>query len=125
MNSADRAVGRSSRIRRMNQSAILQLVYASQPIARTDVARILGLSQSTVNRLVEQLVQEGLLLEGGVRSRGSKGGRPARLIHFNANAGRIAVVDLSAVPWRAALVNLTGEIVQSFTAQPVFGDAGA
>ena len=125
MQHADLAVGRSSRIRRMNQSAILQLVYASQPIARTDLARTLGLSPSTVNRLVEHMVQVGLLIEGGIRTNGPGGGRPARLIRFNANAGRIAVVDLSAVPWRAALVNLTGEVVQSFTAQPTFGAAQA
>lgn len=125
MQRPDLAVGRSSRIRRMNQSAILQLVYASQPIARTDLARILGLSPSTVNRLVEQLVQDDLLFEGGVRANGARGGRPAQLIRFNADAGRIAVVDLSAVPWRAALTNLIGEPVRSFTAQPHFGQAQA
>ncbi len=100
MQSPDLAVGRSSRIRRMNQSATLQWVYASQPVARTDMARIFGLSPSTVNRLVEQMVQEGLLLEGGLRTNGNRVGRPARLIRFNADAGRIAVVDLNANPWQ-------------------------
>lgn len=125
MQQPDLITGGSSDIRRMNQSAILQLVYGSQPIARTQIATVLGLNPSTVNRLVEQLMQEGLLLDSGASNTTDRGGRPARLIRFNADAARIAVLDLSDAPWRAALTDLNGEIVQTFTATPVLGVAQA
>lgn len=125
MQQPDLITGDSSHIRRMNQSAILQLVYGSQPIARTQIATLLSLNPSTVNRLVEQLMQEGLLLDSGSSHTGDRGGRPARLIRFNADAARIAVLDLSDAPWRAALTDLNGEIVQTFTAMPILGVAQA
>lgn len=122
---ASLVTGGPSHLRRMNQEAILRLVQRAGPISRMEIAKTLGLNPSTVNRLVEQLVQAGLLLVVGERSTSRRGGRPARLVHFNANAAHVAALDLSNVPWRAALTNLAGEIVQTFEAVPAPGDAEA
>ena len=122
---SDLLTGGPSHIRRMNQEAILRLVQRAGPVSRMDIAKILGLNPSTVNRLVEQLVEAGLLLVGEERMSGRRGGRPARLIYFNAEAAHVAALDLSDVPWRAALTNLAGEVIQSFTATPRLGDREA
>lgn len=115
----------SQHVRRINQEAILQVVRQDGPVSRSDVARRLGLNPSTVNRLVEQLAEGGLLREEGEQSAGRQGGRPARLITFNGDAGHIIALDLSNRPWRAALANLNGEIAARFEADPTTGDAQA
>ncbi len=117
--------GGSQHIRRLNQEAILQLVKRSGPMSRTRIARELGLNPSTVNRLVEQLEASGLLTVSGEEAASSRGGRPARLVSYNADAAVILAVDLSNAPWRGAVVNLGGEILERFSAQPVPGDAAA
>ncbi|MBI1297110.1 ROK family protein [bacterium] len=123
--STEYVTGDSQQIRRLNQEAILRLVQQRGPISRTDIAEHLGLNPSTVNRLVEQLAESHLLCMDGEQSAGRQGGRPARLVRFNGDAACIAAVDLSNVPWRAALVNLNGDIVERFHAVPQPGDADA
>ncbi len=117
--------GDSQQIRRINQEAILRLVQRRGPISRTEIAEQLGLNPSTVNRLVEQLTRSHLLWMDGEQSVGRQGGRPAQLVRFNPDAAYIAAVDLSNVPWRAALVNLNGSIGERFQAMPKLGDADA
>jgi len=112
-------------IRRMNQEAILQVVRSSGPVSRTFLARRLGLNPSTVNRLVEQMAETGLVTLAGEGESGRRGGRPAQLIAYNGNAATIVCLDLSNDPWRGALVNLSGEVQQRFSAQPTPGDADA
>lgn len=117
--------GDSRHIRRLNQEAILQEVRRSGPVSRTLLARRLGLNPSTVNRLVEQMAESGLVRLDGEGEIGSKGGRPAQLVTFNSDAAAIVCVDLSNDPWQAALVNLSGEILHSFSALPAPGDGDA
>lgn len=123
--SSEYVTGDSQQIRRINQEAILRLVQQRGPISRTDIADHLGLNPSTVNRLVDQLTESHLLWMDGEQSAGRQGGRPARLVRFNGDAACIAAVDLSNVPWRAALVNLNGIVVERFQAMPKPGDADA
>lgn len=113
--------GGSRHIRRMNQEAILQEVRSQGPISRTYLARRLGLNPSTVNRLVEQMAETGLIKVVGEDEPGRQGGRPAQLIAFNGDAAAVACIDLSNDPWRGALVNLSGEILHTFSAQPIPG----
>ncbi|MCB0116556.1 MAG: ROK family transcriptional regulator [Caldilineaceae bacterium] len=117
--------GDSQQIRRINQEAILRLVQQRGPISRIEISEQLGLNPSTVNRLVDQLADSRLLWMDGEQSAGRQGGRPARLVRFNGDAACIAAVDLSNVPWRAALVNLNGDVVERFHAMPQPGDAEA
>ncbi|MBX3052020.1 MAG: ROK family transcriptional regulator [Caldilineaceae bacterium] len=117
--------GGSRHIRRMNQEAILQLVRSQGPVSRTHLARRLGLNPSTVNRLVEQMAQTGLVTVAGEGEPGKRGGRPAQLIVFNGDAATIACLDLSNDPWQGALVNLSGKILHTFSARPVPGDGEA
>lgn len=117
--------GDSRHIRRLNQEAILQEVRRNGPVSRTLLARRLGLNPSTVNRLVEQMAESGLVRLAGAGKSGSKGGRPAQLVTFNSDAAAIICVDLSNDPWQAALVNLSGGILHAFSAHPQPGDADA
>ncbi len=111
--------------RRINQEAILRLLRQRGPLSRAQIARELGLNPSTVGRLVDPLLEVGLLQEMGAQATGRQGGRPARLVRFNSQAGCIATLDLSGEIWQAALTDLNGEIVETFQAHPVPGDAQA
>lgn len=111
--------------RRINQEAILRLLRQQGPLSRAQIARELGLNPSTVGRLVDSLLAAGLVREAGVHNAGLRGGRPARLVRFNPQAACIAALDLSGEVWQAALTDLNGEVVETFQAEPVPGDAEA
>jgi IclR helix-turn-helix domain len=56
----------SSEIARdINRDIVLELVRAGQPVARADLARASGLTASTVSAIVEQLIEERWIVEGG------------------------------------------------------------
>src|SRR5207302_408916 len=70
--------------RDLNRSAILRLIGSSGPIARTDIARRLGLSPATVTAVTRELVDHGLVR---VAERApSRGGRPALLLELVGSA---------------------------------------
>jgi predicted NBD/HSP70 family sugar kinase len=66
--------------RELNRAAIFRLIGAEGPIARTHVARRLGLSAATVTAVTRELLDQGLLR---VAERApSNGGRPAVLLEL-------------------------------------------
>lgn len=66
--------------RDVNRSAILGLIISRGPIARTEIAKRLGLSPATVTHVTRELLQQGLLR---VADRApSRGGRPALLLEL-------------------------------------------
>jgi glucokinase len=58
-------VGNPGLMKQLNRSAILSLLRERGPLSRSDVARLLNISPSTVTRIVSQLIEEELLCEDG------------------------------------------------------------
>ena len=50
-------------IREKNRKKVLGVIYRHHPIARVDIARMLGLSKVSVTRIVNELLDEGLVEE--------------------------------------------------------------
>jgi glucokinase len=97
-------------MRRINRSVILDIVRRESPISRTLIAEKLGVSLPTVMRIVDELVEEGL-----VRSSGStewSGGRRRPLLEFNAEGFVVIGVDLGAPDIYAAVADLGGNILE-------------
>ena len=66
--------------RDLNRSAIVRLIVSSGPIARTQIAKTLGLSPATVTAVTRELLDQGIVR---VADRApSKGGRPALLLEL-------------------------------------------
>jgi N-acetylglucosamine repressor len=99
--------------RAYNQGLVLRSVYDLGPISRADVARLTGLTRTTVSDVVADFLAEGLVQEVG---RGpSTGGKNPILVEIVDNARHVIGVDLGERAFTGALVNLRGET--SATAQ--------
>lgn len=51
--------------RHINRDVILEIIRANQPISRAELARLSGLQRSTVSLIVNQLIQERWVRDGG------------------------------------------------------------
>ncbi len=100
-----------------NRRLILQLIYDRRQISRADLARITGLTRTTVSDLVAELLQEGLVEETGQAP--SIGGKPPILLQIVKDSRCIIGIDLASHEFHGAVVNLRGEIKQRFNV-PVY-----
>ena len=99
-------------IRSRHLLQLLSRLWAGD-LARVDLARELHLSRSAVSSLVSELLDAGLVQEGGVRAgqSGSQPGRPqtgrrATLLSLNAQAAYLLAIDLGASHLRVDLLDL-------------------
>src|SRR5438045_1983239 len=97
-----------SDMRGINRSAILEIIRKQSPISRSQIAELLNVSLPTVMRIVDELIEEGI-----VRDQGSKewsGGRRRPLVEFNAEGHVVVGVDLGGTKMYGAIADLHGTI---------------
>jgi predicted NBD/HSP70 family sugar kinase len=98
----------ASLMRRLNRSAILDLIRAEGTISRTQIGRRLSLSLPTVMRIVDDLIEVGLVMDGGATE--STGGRPRSLLKFNGRAAAVVGIDLGGTQMFGTVSDLGGNI---------------
>ncbi len=104
-----------------NQGLVLRTVYDRGPISRADVARLTGLTRTTVSELVGELLAEGIAREIG---RGpSSGGKAPILVEVDGDARHVIGLDLGERAFSGAIVNLHGQ-VRTTASIPVDGRDG-
>ncbi|MEJ5249985.1 MAG: ROK family transcriptional regulator [Caldilinea sp.] len=108
-------------LRRVNRSAVLDLIYREGPLPRAEIARRLQLSPPTVTRIVSKMLEEGAILESEVVD--SQGGRPATLLRFNPQSALMIGVYIGQQVV-GALADLNGQIIESRTERMECGDGG-
>jgi N-acetylglucosamine repressor len=91
-----------------NAALVLRALYDLGPISRADIARLTGLTRTSVGELVSDLEKDGLAI--GVGLGPSTGGKQPTLVALNANARTIITLDLGERTFTAALANLRGEL---------------
>ncbi len=87
----------------------LSLIRNGQASTRAELARLTGLSRSTVSQRIDALMDADFVYESGEAP--SNGGRPPRTLAFNGHAGLVLVADLGATHSRLAVVDLSGEML--------------
>jgi predicted NBD/HSP70 family sugar kinase len=95
--------------RPLNKRIVLDLIRRRGPIARTDIAKAVGLSVQTVSTIVRELEDEGFLLSEREPPRG-RGVPPSRLV-INPEGGYAVGLYLTPLSVEAALVDLCGDVV--------------
>ena len=104
--------------RAYNAALVLRALYDFGPISRAEVARLSGLTRTTVGDVVGSLIDEGLAREVG---RGpSTGGKAPIMLELIDGARHVIGLDLGEFVFRAALVDLRGQ-VQRTIERPVQG----
>ncbi len=98
----------SETARRINRDIVLELIRANQPVSRADLSRSSGLQRSTVSQIVEQLIREKWVCEGGFAPRPR--GRHPTLVGLNDDLVVIAV-DIHPGQATVATVDLKGRLL--------------
>jgi len=121
-------VGSPGLMKQLNRSAILSLVRERGPLSRSDIARLLNISPSTVTRIVSQLIEEDLLCEEGDVDEQSQPqpqpqpqpqshpqshslGRRPTLLRFNFLAHLVIGIDVGGTKTAGSVADLQGTIL--------------
>lgn len=91
-----------------NAQLIFRAIYGQDEISRADLARVTGLTRTTVSDVVSELLRDGLVAEVGLGK--SVGGKPPILLSVVEDSRVLLGVDLANSEFRGALINLRGQI---------------
>jgi predicted NBD/HSP70 family sugar kinase len=101
--------GTPSLLRAINERSVLEFVRRMGPVSRAQIARDSDLSKPTVSQALASLLEAGLVREAGRAS--GKRGPAAVLYELNPRAGWVVGIDVGRAWVRAAIANLSGDIV--------------
>ena len=101
-----KATNRQTRL--YNQQLVLRTIYDRSAVSRAEVARLTGLTRTTVSELVEQLIADGLVNEIGTGP--STGGKAPILLGVPDDARQLIGIDVGDSVLTGAVVNLRGEV---------------
>jgi glucokinase len=96
-------------VREINRSSTLELIRCESPISRTQISEELGMSLTSVIRIVDELMAEGLVVEEGEKE--WSGGRKRTRVCFNGSQHLILGVDLGGTKIYGAVANFNGDIL--------------
>jgi len=93
--------------------SVIDVLRREGAASRADIARLTGLSRSTISSLITELQQDGLVVEreGDARSSTVRGGRPGVLVALQPKAGGAAAVDFGHTHLRVAVADLSSRVL--------------
>ncbi|GGJ00572.1 sugar kinase [Alicyclobacillus cellulosilyticus] len=97
-------------LRKVNERRVLNVIRMRGRVSRPEIGMETGLTQPTVIRIVDALLEQGWLREVGYAE--SSMGRPPKLVEVNPHTPVAVGVELGRLRVRVAFVNLLGEIRQ-------------
>lgn len=99
----------NKKVRTINRGIILNLIRNQGPVTKATLARLTGISLPTVNRVIDELCKEDLILPAENQyERG--GGRPGELFQFNGRSHFVIGVDMGVPNLRGMIADLAGEV---------------
>src|SRR3989442_7599770 len=93
----------------INRQIVLNYVREREPITRAVLAHETALQRSTISRIVDGMISDGLVDE---KEGKSSGGRPPTLLRLRASAAMAIGVDLATTRTVVAISNLAGRVLQ-------------
>lgn len=99
-------------LKKINQEQILRQIVKSGEISRAELSRVTGLALPSVMRLVEPLIEKGVIKE--VREGESTGGRKPNLLALNANYKWIIGVEITS-KIIITLADFSGKVTEAFS----------
>jgi glucokinase len=106
---------RPEHLRRGNAQLLLRLLRRHDPCSKADLVRLSGLSASSVSSAIALLESADLITSGSDSE--FTGGRPPRLLRFNACHAFVAGVDIGGTNLRMVLADLSGTVVAQWSTQ--------
>ncbi|MCX7601561.1 MAG: ROK family transcriptional regulator, partial [Meiothermus sp.] len=94
-------------IKRQNRRLILEALRRNGPLSRAELARVVGLTKSTVSSLIQELLDEQVLYEGTLQTTGL--GRPGMSLEFHAEGAMALGVELAVESTTLILLDLNNQ----------------
>ena len=91
-----------------NERLVVRTLYDHGPISRADVARLTGLTRTTVSDVVSTLLDDGVVREIGRGA--STGGKAPILLEVDEEARLVVGLDVGEERFAGSLVNLRGDV---------------
>lgn len=101
----------NSQIREDHKRKVLNYIRISKVVSRTDIYKNTNISKPTVTRVIEQLLQEGLVAESGVDAGQSEVGRKRVYLQINPSAHYCIGVNISKKNIRASIIDFAMNII--------------
>lgn len=98
----------ASGLRKVNAAVLLQIIREQGLVSRAELARLSGLTKPTVSSQVSDLLERGIVVEDGEGEPDARGGKPPRMLRFEASSGLIAAAEIGASVVRVWLADLDG-----------------
>jgi predicted NBD/HSP70 family sugar kinase len=92
-----------------NRRIVLEAIRLHGPIARSEIAKRVGLTVQTVSTIIRELELQGFVL--GARESPKGRGLPPTFLNINPDGGFAIGVHLTPIGLKAALINLAGEVI--------------
>jgi glucokinase-like ROK family protein len=100
----------SHNVKNYNKHAAVDLIrFAGRGISRTDIAEELGLTRAGVTIIINDLIDNGIILE--TDSRSTPSGRPPVVLELNAKCGLVAAIDMGATHLSVAIGDVSARII--------------
>ena len=99
-------IARRGTSREINRQIALNLIRSKQPVSRAELARLMGVRRGVVSRLVDELLEAGLVFEGA-KGESPRGRKPMHL-HIETRRQCVAAVDVSASRTAMMVTDLLG-----------------
>ncbi|RZA18915.1 MAG: ROK family transcriptional regulator [Proteobacteria bacterium] len=96
----------SSEMRTINSNIVLKILWTKREISRSDIARITGMSRSTISAIINDIMELGLLSELG--STGAKNGRRPVTLQFKDQTYSILGLDIGRERMHLIVSDLRG-----------------
>ena len=109
-------------LRAVNRAKVLNIIITSGPISRVKLARMTGLNQSTVSKIINQLMEEGLVYESS-RDSSHYGRKPINL-KLNERYRIYGAIDITLWTTTLAICDLDGGVLAQKKIRTVAGDIG-
>ncbi len=97
-------------IKNFNKHSAVDLIrFAATGISRTDLADQMGLTRAAVTLIVNDLIENGVILEA--ESRAIPNGRPPVVLEIDPKRGLVAAVDMGATHVNIAIADFSAKII--------------
>ncbi len=111
----------ANRLQTINNSRVLRSVRLNPKISRIQIAEDLGLDKSTVTKIVQNLLEKGIIKTSGKNALKKGVGRKQISLVVDEDFGVIIGLEIQNIKCSAVVVSLSGKILHSFS-EPVSCD---
>src|SRR5258708_21011653 len=108
--------------REINRQILLNLVRASQPVSRADLARLMGTRRGAISLIVNDLIADGILFEGA-KGETARGRKP-KFLYIDSRKRCVIAVDVRATRTFLMVTDLLTEPVIGVSSFPTPPHAG-